>query len=351
MSSQSLPSGASPQAQHELDPALQLFQIASGYMPAACLYVATSLNIADRLANGPVAMKELAATTGANEQALYRILRALASVGIFREVGLRYFENTPSSEPLRSGPGSARDLIHWAVDDFHFKIWGHMLYSARTGKPAVDDVYAKPCFETFTENPEIAERFNAAMTGHSANIVPTVLAAYDFSGITTLVDVAGGRGFALTSILKKYPAMRGVLFEMPDLLESAQALIQQSGVQDRCTTHGGDFFSSIVEGGDAYYMQHVIHDWDDEKALIILENVRKALVANKHGKVIIVDSVVKPGNAPDFAKLLDLEMLLMPGGRERTEEEFGHLLSAAGFMLNRVVPTAGTKSVIEGIVA
>jgi hypothetical protein len=296
-------------------------------------------------------VQQLAQATGANEQALYRVLRALASVGVFKEVGLHYFENTPMSEPLRSVPGSAHDALHWAVDDFHFKVWADIMHSVQTGKSAVEHVYGKPVFEVIGDHPDVAERFNRAMTGFSSRIVPAVIEAYDFSGITTLVDVAGGRGFALTSILKNYPHMRGVLFEMPYLLESAKTLIAESGVQDRCTTAAGDFFQSIVSGGDAYYLQHVIHDWDDEKATKILRNVRDALGSKPHGKVIIVDAVVQPGNDPDFAKLLDLEMLLMPGGRERTGDDFRELLTGAGFRLSRIVPTKSGKSVIEGVLA
>jgi O-methyltransferase domain/Dimerisation domain len=338
------------QTQSPQEAAQQLFQIASGYMPAAALYVATSLNIADHLAHGPKSVKEIASLTGSNEQALYRILRALASVGIFSEVGLHYFANTPMSEPLRSDSGN-RDLVHWLVDDFHFKVWGDMLHSAKTGQPAVEHVYGKPCFDCIPEHPDIAERFNAAMTSFSAYIVPAVLDVYDFSGINTLVDVAGGRGFVLTSILKKYPEMRGILFEMPYLLESAKQLICDAGCEQRCDLISGDFFQAICEGGDAYYMQHIIHDWDDDKALTILKNTRKALADKPHGRVIIVDAVVQPGNGPDFAKFLDLEMLVLPGGKERTEEEFRNLLSAAGFQLNRVIPTASGKCVIEGICA
>jgi len=351
MSSQpSTSTAVSAQVQSPEEAAIQLFQIAIGYMPAAALYVATSLNIADHIADGSKSVKELAAQTNTNEQALYRILRTLASVGIFNEVGLHYFANTPMSEHLRSGQGPGRDMIHWMTDDFHFKVWGEMLHSAKTGQPAVEHVYGKPCFDLIPSQPDIAERFNRAMTGFSTGFVPTVCEVYDFSGIGTLVDVAGGRGFVLTSILKRYPQMRGILFEMPYMIEGAKALIADSGVQDRCTISSGDFFSSIVEGGDAYYMQHIIHDWDDEKALTILKNTRKALGSKPNGKVIIVDSVVQPGNGPDFAKFLDLEMMLMPGGKERTEEEFRDLLSAAGFQLNRIMPTKSGKSVIEGIV-
>lgn len=349
MSSQASPSLTSSQAQQ--DPAQQLIQISTGYMLAACLSVAVSLDIADHLEHGPKSVEELAQMTGANEQALYRILRALASVGLFTEVGLHYFENTPATELLRSGPGSLRDMVAFMSDDFHFRVWGEMLHSAKTGAPAFEKIYGRPCFEAIPDMPEVAERFNRAMTGFSAGFAPAVIEAYDFSSIGTLVDVAGGRGFVLTSILKAYPEMRGVLFEMPYMMDSAHEFVAQSGVKSRCQIIAGDFFGSIVGGGDAYYLQHIIHDWNDEKAALILKNIREAIGDNENGRVLIVDSIVQPGNAPDFAKLLDLEMLLMPGGRERTEEEFSGLLTAAGFRLNRVLPTKTGKCVIEGVVA
>jgi O-methyltransferase domain/Dimerisation domain len=353
MSSQASPSlTASNQTQPAQEPAQHLFQIATGYMPAACLSAAISLNIADHLADGPKSVKELARTTATNEQALYRVLRALASVGLFSEVGLHYFANTAATELLRSsGPGSVRDMVAWMTDDFHFRVWGEMLHSATSGQPAVEKIYGKPCFEAIPDLPDVAERFNRAMTSLSAIIVPAVLETYDFSGIGTLVDVAGGRGFAITSILNRYPEMRGVLFEMPYMLDSAHEFVVQTGVRGRCEIIAGDFFGSIVGGGDAYYLQHIIHDWNDEKALLILKNVREAIGDNRNGRVLIVDSIVQPANAPDFAKMLDLEMLLMPGGRERTEEEFAELLKAAGFQLNRVLPTKSGKCVIEGVVA
>jgi hypothetical protein len=352
MSSQASPSLAASDQTPAQDPALQLFQVATGYMPAACLYVAVSLNIADHLAHGPKSVQELAQITGTHEAALYRVLRALASVGMFSEVGLRYFANTAPTELLRSsGPGSVRDMVAWMSDDFHFRVWGEMMHSAKTGAPAVEKLWGKPCFDVLPDHPEVAERFNRAMTGFSTGFAPAVMEVYDFSAIKTLVDVAGGRGYVLTTILKHHPEMRGVLFEMPYMMDSAHEFVAQSGVKDRCEIIAGDFFSSIIGGGDAYYLQHIIHDWNDEKALIILKNVRHAIGNNANGRVLIVDSVVKPDNAPDFAKFLDLEMLLMPGGRKRTEEEFSDLLKAAGFRLDRVLPTRSGKSVIEGVVA
>ena len=203
-----------------------------------------------------------------------------------------------------------------------------------------------PVFEYFPKHPEESEIFNNAMTMFSAMVIPAVLEVYDFSGIGTLVDVAGGHGRVLTSILQKYPSMRGVLFDLEHVLAGARAAIDSLGLSDRCRTVSGDFFKAVPAGGDAYIMKHIIHDWDDERAATILKNIRSAM--NPGGRVILLESVVAPGNQPDFAKLIDLEMLLMPGGRERTEQEFRDLFARAGFELTRIIPTQSPLSVIEG---
>jgi hypothetical protein len=176
-------------------------------------------------------------------------------------------------------------------------------------------------------------------------VIPAVLDAYDFSGIATLVDIAGGHGRILTSILQKYPAMRGVLFDLDHVIAGAVPRIEELGLSDRCRALPGDFFAAVPEGGDAYIMKHIIHDWDDDRAAAILGNIRKAM--NRGGRVILLEAVVLPGNQPDFAKVIDLEMLLLPGGRERTEGEFRALFARAGFELTRIVPTQSPLSVIE----
>ena len=327
-----------------------LMQMGTGFMVSAALYPAAKLGIAELLADGPQPVSELASQTGANEDALYRVLRALASVGIFAEVSPRTFGLTPPANLLRSDvTGNMRALVLWMTNEFHFKVWGQMMHSVLTGNPAVENVYGKACFEVFSDMPETDVEFNNAMTNISAKTIPVVLEAYDFSGIETLVDVGGGHGFLISQILKHYPNMQGLLFDMPHVIEGANARIQRLGLTSRLQTCPCDFFESIPAGGDAYIMQHIIHDWDDAKCHIILKNIHKALAGKKNGKLIILESIVKADSEPDFCKWLDLEMLTMPGGKERTEEEFRALLQHCGFKLTRAIPLKGMVSIVEAV--
>jgi SAM-dependent methyltransferase len=326
--------------------AQQLMQLSTGYIASTVLYVAVRLRIPDRIESGTRGAAELARATGVNEDALYRVLRTLASFGIFEETAPREFSNNLASSMLRSNvPGSFYDMALWMTDPFHFQVYADAMHSVQTGKPAVEKTFGMPVFEYFPRHPEESEIFNNAMTAFSAVVIPAVLDVYDFSGIGTLVDIAGGHGRVLTSILQKYPAMRGVLFDLEHVLAGARPRIKELGLADRCQTVAGDFFKAVPEGGDAYIMKHIIHDWDDERALAILTNIRKAMKPG--GRVILLETIVLPGNQADFGKILDLEMLLMPGGRERTEEEFRALFARAGFPEMRVIRTESPLSVIE----
>lgn len=329
-----------------------LNQVATGYMASAALQVALKLSIADRLADGPRHVSELAREAGVTEDGLYRILRALASVGIFEEqppaggTASRTFALNLPARMLQPGPGSMHDMGVFITSPLHFRVYSELLHSVQTGQPAVQKVTGKPVFEFFPANPEYSELFNNAMTAFSAAVVPAVLEAYDFSGIAVLVDVAGGHGQLLTSILQKYQAMQGVLFDLDHVIAGAGPLLQAAGVGNRVRTVSGDFFKG-VPAGDAYIMKHIIHDWDDEQALVILRNIRTQLQAAADGRVILVESVLPADNAPNFGKLIDLEMMVMPGGRERTEAEFRSLFERAGFSRMRVVPTQAPLWVVE----
>jgi SAM-dependent methyltransferase len=322
-------------------------QLSTGYIASTCVYLAVQLRIPDLLAAAPRPVNDLAGELGVNEDALYRVMRTLVSLGVFEENAPRTFANTLTSTILRSEtPGSMYDMALWMSDPFHFQVYANALHSLRTGRPAVEQTVGVPVFEYFPKHPEESEIFNNAMTMFSGMVIPAVLEVFDFSGIGTLVDVAGGHGRVLTSILQKYPTMRGVLFDLEHVLAGARAVIESLGLSDRCRTVSGDFFKAVPAGGDAYIMKHIIHDWDDERAATILKNIRSAM--NPGGRLILLESVVAPGNQPDFAKLIDLEMLLMPGGRERTEQEFRDLFARAGFELTRITPTKSPLSVIEG---
>lgn len=343
MSTTPTPSRPNLPQPHEL-----LLQFAFGYMVSACLQAATQLGIADLLKDGPRQVAELAAASGAKEGILYRTLRALASVGVFTETAPHTFANTPVSELLRADvPGSWRKTILWITDPFHFQTYAEILHSVRTGQPAIEKVFGKPAFQAIAGIPEVQERFNNAMTDLSAQAMPPVLEAYDFSGIGALCDVAGGHGFVLTSILKKYPQMKGILFEQDYVIEGGRKRIAEMGLSARCATATGDFFHSVPEA-DAYVMKHIIHDWEDEKAAVILKNIHRALEKKEGGKVILIEAVLPPaGDQPHPGKFIDVEMFMMPGGYERTEEEFRRLFAASGFRLTRVVPTQGMLWVVE----
>lgn len=346
MSSQS--STAINSAAQPVPPEAFLTQIAFGALMTQALYVVAKLGIADLLANGPRSVAELAAETKTHERALYRVLRALAAVGIFTETDLQVFTLTPLAEPLRSdAPNSVRSGAIFMGEEWHWRVWGDLLYSVQTGKPGWGRVHGAEVFEYFTANPAQAEIFNNAMTDMSMSIAPVVVEAYDFSGIKTLADIAGGHGFMLAQILKANSQMKGILFDMPQVIEGAGAMLEREGVAKRVEKVAGDFFSSVPAGADAYIMKHIIHDWDDEHSIKILSNIREAMQPD--GKVLIVETVVPEGNEPHYSKLLDIEMLSSPGGQERTAEEYGALLAASGLKLTRIVPTKSPFSIIEAM--
>ncbi len=323
-------------------------QLATGFVFTAAMQPIARMKIADLLAEGPLPVAELARQTGSNEDALYRVLRLLASAGLFAESPGKVFALTPMSDLMRAGvPGSLRDMILWMGNRFHSKVWSEVGHSIRTGQPAVEHVYGKPCFDVIFGDPEIAFDFNQAMTCFSHMIAPAVLDVYDFSEIGTLMDVAGGHGAILCEILSRYPKMKGILFDIPNVIEEANCHICSLKMDHRCETMKGDFFEQIPAGADACYMQHIIHDWNDERALKILENCRQALQGRTDGRLIIVDSVVPENSDPHMSKMLDLEMLLMPGGRERTEGEWHTLFAKAGFEITQILPTRAAESVIE----
>jgi hypothetical protein len=333
-----------PQQQH----AERVFQLGTGFIFTAALQPVVRIGIPDLLAKDPASVSELAAQADVNADALYRVLRLLASVDVVEELPGKKFAATPVSELLRSDvPGSMRDMVLWMGNPFHFKVWGELGYSIQTGKPAVEHVYGKSCFDAIFGDPEVASDFNNGMSALSRMIAPALLDTYDFSGIGTLVDIAGGHGAVLCEVLSRYPKMKGILFDIPNVIQEATCHICNLKMDDRCRTISGSFFEQVPAGGDAYYMQHIIHDWDDEPALKILGNCRRALEGNPSGVLLLVDAVVPQNSEPHTSKWLDLEMLLMPGGRERTEPEWHALMNKAGFEITRIIPMKASESVIE----
>lgn len=336
-----------PTTPAEIPPPMAMLQMIVGFWVARSIYAAAKLGLADHVKDQAKTAAELAKVTGADTPSLYRLLRALAGVGIFSEDTAGRFAQTPLSETLRSDvPGSLRYFAMTELGEEHFPAWGNLLHSVKTGAIAFDHTFGMPVWEFYAQHPENAKIFNEAMTNLTIVVNEAVLAGYDFSSIRKLVDVGGGHGRLLMSILKTNPSMSGVLFDAPSVVEGAGPQMAVEGLSGRCELRSGDFFQSVPEGGDAYILKWIIHDWDDARATTILKNCHRAMAAN--GKLLLVESVIPPGNEPFIGKFMDLNMLVMTGGRERTAEEFRTLLSAAGFQRIRILPTASPVSIIEG---
>lgn len=333
-----------------VDPAQVLFQAATAYVISAALWVTAELKVADLIGTGSKSASELASSTNTNEDALFRILRLLAMGGIFTETEPRKFSLTAQGELLRcEHPRSMRDTVLWLANPYHFNIAAELLHSVRTGQPTVEHVTGKRAFEDIASDPVKSDCFHRAMTNLSAMAVSAALEAYDFSPFNRIVDVGGGHGFAICSILSKYRHMKGVVFDLKDVVPGAEQRIRELGLSDRCRADYGDFFEAVPEGGEVYFMKSILHDWTDEQATTILRNCRRALQRNENGtgKVVLLEFVVPPGDQPHPSKIIDIEMLFFPGGRERTEEEWRDLFAGAGFRLSRIIPTKSPFSVIE----
>jgi len=275
------------------------------------------------------------------------MLRALASVGVFTETAPGTFALTPLADLLRTAvPGSMRALAI-TYNEEQYRAWGELLHSVKTGGVAFEHIYGMPVFEYFAQHPEADRVFNDAMIGWSNQVAGAVADTYDFAPFRTVVDVGGGYGTLLAAILRNNPDARGILFDQPHVIAGADGLLTAAGVADRCATVGGDFFAAVPEGGDAYVLAQILHDWDDDRCMTILRQCRRAI--SSHGKLLVVELVLPPDEEPFFGKWLDLHMLVMNGGRERTAIEYGALFQATGFQLTRVVPTPPGPSVVEAV--
>ncbi|HEX3273064.1 MAG TPA: methyltransferase, partial [Ktedonobacterales bacterium] len=326
-------------------PPAALLQMMTGYWVSKAIYVAAKLGVADLLADGPRTAEELATATQTDALALYRVLRALASIGVFSEVTPRHFALTPMAELLRSGtPNSMRALAIMYAED-QYRAWGDALYSVQTGRPAFEHTFGTTYFDYFTTHPEASQIFNEAMVGWTTQLTDAVVAAYDFSSFSAVADVGGGHGALLAAILKSSPASRGILFDLPHVVESAEPLLSAAGVADRCERVGGDFFAEIPPGADAYVLAQILHDWDDDRSLVILRQIRQ--VIPDQGKLLIVELILPEGDEPFLGKWLDLHMLVLLGGQERTVAQYATLLHAAGFELAEMVTTSEPQSIIE----
>jgi ubiquinone/menaquinone biosynthesis C-methylase UbiE len=329
----------------ETTPQQAMQQMIIGFWISRAIYGAAKFGLPDLLKDQPRTVEELAAASKTHAGSLYRLLRALASVGIFAEDGDGRFRSTPLAATLESdAPGSLRYFAMAELGQEHYSAWEEFPYSVQTGEIAFTRRFGKEVWNYYAERPDRAEVFNNAMTKMTQLVNESVLMSYPFSRFRRVVDVGGGHGELLISILKTSPDARGVLFDSPQVITGAKR-IAESGLTARCELVGGNFFHSVPPDGDAYLLKWIIHDWNDEQCVTILKNIRRSIASN--GVVLIVDSVIPKGNEPFFGKLMDLNMLVMTGGRERTEEEFKQLLAAGGFRLLRIVPTVSGFSVIE----
>jgi hypothetical protein len=324
-----------------------LFQLATGYWISQAIYVAAKLGIADLLKDNPQSALEIALASEANENAVYRLLRALSTVGIVRTAGSGKFAVTALGVPLQSNvPGSLRAMII-TLGETHYAAWAYLLESVTTGNAGFPLAFGAEMFDYLGKNVEAGTIFNRAMTDYSALSSCAVLMSYDFSETRSLVDVGGGCGRLLTSILQMYPSIQGTLFDMPPVVAAAKGRLEYDPSRERCSLVPGSFLDFVPPGADTYLMSSVIHDWDNQRAIKILTNCRRSM--RQHSKIVMLEVVMPAGEQASFSKLLDLNMLVMNGGCERTAKEFRDLFYAAGLRLTRIIPTLSPLSVIEAV--
>lgn len=339
---------SSPEILKEPRPSEVILQMLTGKWITQALSVAATLGVADLLAGGPQSVEQLATATSTHADSLYRLLRALASIGVFAESGDGRFTLTPLAQCLRSDvPDSMRNRARMFGLPLFWQSWGELLHSVKTGETGLKQAFGiTDRFGYLSQHPEDAKVYDGAMNDSSRNSGPNIAEAYDFGRFNKIVDAGGGHGMLLMTILRRYPGPRGVVFDLPHVVQGAQAAIAAAGLSDRCETVAGDLFESVPSGADAYLMRSIIQGFNKECALMVLRNIRRTI--KPEGRLLLVEHVVPPGNKPSLGNLVDLQMLVMTGGRERTAGEFQDLLGAAGFELLGIHATASPQSIIEG---
>lgn len=329
----------------ELPPQAQLMKFIVGRWISKPIYVAAELGIADMLAEGPRSIDELAQSSQSYAPYLFRVMRALASVGIFSEMEDKRFELTPMAEHLKTG--AMRSIALMFNSDWSDEAWKYFLESVKTGETAFEKVHGMSVSHWLEKNPRAAEVFNEANAIKAASSHRAIVDVYDFSGINTMIDVGGGLGVLMAEILTANPWMEGIVADIPSVIQHTRKVIQARGIEDRCKAVECDFFKNIPSGGDAYLMSNILHDWTDEQCHLILTTCNRAMKAES--RLLVIEMVIPPGNEPSIAKLLDLEMLVITGGLERTESEFKDMLELSGFKFSRIIPTRENICIIEGI--
>ena len=327
------------------NPTQVMMQLITGYWMSQAVGVAAHLGIADAVASGSRTSNELGKAVGADPSSVYRLMRLLASIGVFEQQSDDCFALNPLGETLLSaGPGSVRNFAITETAPGHWLPWGRLVDSVRTGQPMARETLGMELFDWYAQNPDEAAFFTAAMGNLSALTAGELVRVYDFSNAQKVIDVGGAHGILLEAVLLANPAAQGILYELPHVIATAGENLDPR-VKARCELISGDFFKSVPEGGDVHLLKQIIHDWDEERAARVLTNCRDALVPG--GKLLLVEMVVPADNRPDFAQAMDLNMLAILGGRERTEAEYRALLEASGFKLERVIATHSPFSVIE----
>lgn len=328
-------------------PSTRILQIIAGHWLACSVYTAAKLNLADLLANGQQSVEALAAASSSHAPSLYRLLRALAAEGIFEETSKGVFSITPAATALQEdAPGNVKAFVLALLGE-HYHGWGELLYSVQTGGIAFDHHFGTDIWSWYRSHPAEGLNFMKAMTAMTQYVDKAIIAAYDFSGFNTIVDVGGGNGALLMAILKATPAATGIVYDAPYVIEKTAEAIAANGLTNRCGVKGGDFFKSVPPGADAYIMKYILHDWYEEDAIRLLRNCSE--VMKPGDKLLAFDAVIPEGNGPHPGKLFDITMLVATGGRERTAQEFQYLFEQAGLQFNRVIPLAlPDVSIVEG---
>ncbi|MBX7171550.1 MAG: hypothetical protein K1X72_11385 [Pyrinomonadaceae bacterium] len=327
-----------------------MLQMMSGFWVSRGIYVAAKLGIADHLQDGAKTAAEIAEATNTHADSLFRVLRMLAMVGVFEQKNDDKFVLTPLSETLLTdSPVSLRPGAIAEMGEVHYAAWGNIMHSVKTGEIAFDNHFGMDVWEYFETDPEKAQNFNKYMAKSSESISQAIVESYDFSKVQKIIDVGGGLGGMISAVLRANPNLSGILFDAPSVVEKSKEFLAGAGVAERCETIGGNFFESVPSGGDLYTMRWIIHDWDDEKSVTILKNIRQVLPEN--GKLLLLEAVVPASGEPHFSKFMDLIMLTMTGGRERTAKEYETLLAKAGLKVTNVIPTNSFMSIVESVPA
>lgn len=328
-------------------PAGQLLHLMSGYWVSQALHTAAELGLADAVGRKPRDVDALAQALDCDADALYRLLRALASVGVFTEAAPRAFATTPMAVLLRRDmPGNLRDFCRFQGARWHWQSWGDLVGTVRSGIPAIRrELGATDCFDYLASHPEEAATFDAAMSGYAARVHAAIVDEGGFDDARLIVDVGGGRGELLARLLEAVPAARGIVLDRAPVVAGATQTFARFGVQARAQAVAGDFFDEVPAGGDLYLLSNILHDWPDAQAIALLRRIRAAMA--DRARVLIVEHVIAPGDAADPGKLVDLEMMVIAGGRERTEAEFRRLADAAGLHITAIRRTATAACIVE----